>query len=163
MRTIKTSILVILIFLLPGMNACKTQKQETENLTDFNRLKWINNFWQGEQGDAKITENWNEKNPWLMEGISYTTDKTGNRVFSQNMLIEQIENKIYFVIILPGNQRQKFELDSISDTSAVFKNEEDTYPLTIKYMHTSKNSMIVLLQGENEGKMMNTELKYAKQ
>jgi len=162
MKILKISLLALLVLFLTGIIACQNQQQKTEDLSNFNRLSWLENVWRGKQGEAKIYESWHKKNFWLMEGISYTTDETGKRVFSQDMRIEQDNNHIYYIIKLPGNNRQTFDLVSITDTSVVFKNEDNQYPQTIKYRHPANDSLVVLLKGKNEGNEMNTKLNYEK-
>jgi hypothetical protein len=54
------------------------------------------------------------------------------------------------------------KLTSVSDSLAVFENEDEGYPQTITYRHTAEDSMTVTLEGENEGTSMTTKLSYAR-
>ncbi len=157
---INTILIAMLLFII--VSGCDTQEQKTEDMGRFNKLGWVENIWRGKQGDAKLYESWHKKNFRLIEGISYTTDEHGRRVYSQDMRIEQNNNQVYYVITLPGDQQQTLKLTDVTDSSAVFKNLEDGYPGKITYMHTEDDSMIVILEGANEGTSMNTRLSYEK-
>ena len=161
MKIIRINIIATLIF-CAIIIGCDTQEQKTEDLGSFNKLSWMQNIWRGKQGDAKLYESWHKKNFRLMEGISYTTDVNGKRVFSQDMRIEQNNNQVYYVIKLPGDQQVALKLTSVSDSLAVFENEDEGYPQTITYSHTAEDSMTVTLEGENEGTSMTTKLSYAR-
>ena len=161
MKALKSYILLIVLFLFIA-SGCDTQEQKTEDLGRFNKLSWIENIWHGKQGDAKLYESWHKKNFRLMEGISYTTDEKGRRVYSQDMRLEQSNNEIYYTIKLQNNQEQTLKLTNVTDSSAVFNNPDEGYPAKITYRHTAKDSMIVNLEGENEGSSMNTKLSYEK-
>ncbi len=162
MKIIRISIIVVFIIFSAIITGCDTQEQKTEDLGRFNKLSWMENIWRGKQGDAKLYESWHKKNFRLMEGISYTTDINGKRVFSQDMRIEQNNNQVYYIIKLPGDQQQTLKLTSVSDSSAVFENEDEGYPQTITYKHTADDSMTVSLEGENEGTAMKTKLDYVR-
>lgn len=151
--------LVLISAIIAG---CGNQGQKTEDLGRFNKLKWMETIWRGNQGDAKLYESWHKKNFRLMDGISYTTDENGKRVYSQEMRIEQNNNQIYFIIKLPGNQQETLKLASVNDTSAVFKNQDAGYPQTLIYRHPKDDSMVVYLAGINEGIKMKTRLQYEK-
>jgi hypothetical protein len=162
MKLLKLNMIMTIMFLFTILSGCEVQEQKTEDLGRFNKLSWMDNIWRGKQSDAKIYESWHKKNFRLMEGISYTTDKNGQRVYSQNMRIEQNNNQIYYIIRLPGDQQQTLKLTDVTDSSAVFKNQGDGYPEKITYRHPADDSLIVLLNGENDGTSMNTKLRYEK-
>ncbi len=162
MKVLKINILLIILLLIAIVSGCDSQEQKTEDLGRFNKLLWMENIWRGKQGDAKLYESWHKKNFRLIEGISYTTDENGRRVYSQDMRIEQNNNQVYYIIKLSGNQQLTLKLTEVTDSLAVFKNQEEGYPADITYKHTADDSMIVLLEGENEGTSMNTRLSYEK-
>ncbi len=163
MKISKISLGFTVLLLLLIAAGCGSQEQKTEDLGSFNKLSWMDNIWRGKQSDAKIYESWHKTNFHLMEGISYTTDKNGERVYSQNMRIEQEDNQIYYIIRLPGDQQQTLKLTNITDTSAVFKNQDKGYPAEITYSHPAEDSLIVLLSGKDDvGTPMSTKLSYKK-
>ena len=163
MRLIKLNILTGLIILFAVFAGCDTQEQKTEDMTKFNKLSWMENVWKGTQGDAKLYESWHKKNFRILEGISYTSDENGRRVYSQDMRLEQNNNQIFFTIKLPGNQLKTFDLVSVTDSCAVFENEDNNgYPETITYQRKSDGRMTVSLEGENAGTEMDTKLNYEK-
>ena len=162
MKAFKINIILLIISVISLISGCDTQEQKTEDLGRFNKLSWIENIWRGKQGEAKLYESWHKKNFRLMEGISYTTDENGRRVYSQDMRIEQNNNQVFYIIKLTDDQQQTLKLIEVTDTSAVFENQDEGYPQKITYRHPSDNYMIVSLEGENEGTSMNTKLSYEK-
>ncbi len=162
MKTLKSNIILIVLILVMIFSGCDTQEQKTEDMGNFNKLGWMENIWRGKQGDAKLYESWHKKNFRLMEGISYTTDQNSRRVYSQDMRIEQNNNQVYYTIKLNGNQQQTLKLTSVTDTSAVFENQDEGFPSKVIYRHPDGDSMIVTLEGENEGTSMDTKLSYEK-
>ncbi len=162
MNVLKINIVLTILFLLIMVSGCDTQEQKTEDLGRFNKLSWMEGIWRGKQGDAKLYESWHKKNFRLMEGISYTTDENGRRVYSQDMRIEQNNNQVYYTIKLSEDQQQTLKLTEVTDTSAVFENEGEGYPAKITYRHPAEDAMAVSLEGENEGTSMNTKLSYKK-
>ncbi len=161
MYFIKIKILLFAIFLCILFIGCGTQEQKTEDLGRFNKLSWMENVWRGKQGDASLYESWHKKNFRIMEGITYTTDENGKRVFTQNMRIAQSNNQVYY-LIRPDNNPETFKLTSVTDSSAVFENMTKGYPHTITYNQVSDDSMLVSLEGENEGKLMKSILLFEK-
>lgn len=157
---IKIILSLILTSLL--VTGCSNRKQKTEDMIKFKKLKWMENIWRGVQGDAKLYESWHKKNFRIMDGISYTTDENGRRVYSQNMRIEQNNNQIYYIVKLPGDQQLTLKLTSVTDSSAIFINQNMGYPQKITYLHTANDSMVVSLAGVNEGSLMRTRLNYEK-
>ncbi len=162
MKIIRINIMAAILIFCAIIIGCDTQEQKTEDLGRFNKLSWMENIWRGKQGDAKLYESWHKKNFRLIEGISYTTDANGKRVFSQDMRIEQNNNQVYYIIKLAGDQQQTLKLTSVSDSLAVFENEGDGYPQKITYRQTADDSMTVSLEGENEGTSMTTKLSYTR-
>ncbi len=162
MKALKINIILLFLSMLIIISGCDTQEQKTEDLGRFNKLSWMENIWRGKQGDARLYESWHKKNFRLMEGISYTTDENGRRVYSQDMRIEQNDNQVFYTIKLPGDQQQTLKLTNVSDTSAVFENQDEGYPAKITYRHPAGDSMVVSLEGENEGTSMDTKLSYEK-
>ena len=162
MEMFKLGISLTIVLVLVLVAGCDTRGQRTENLENLKKLNWMENIWRGKQGNAEIYESWHKVNFGLIDGISYTTDQDGNRVYSQDMRIEQNDNNIYYIIELPGDQEQTLMLTAVTDTSATFKNTETGYPQTIKYKHPADDSMTVYLEGTNEGTVMNTKLSYEK-
>lgn len=155
--------IILALFLISLLIAgCGNQNQKTEDLAKFKKLNWMENIWRGRQGEAKLYESWHKKNFRLMDGISYTTDENGRRVYSQDMRIEQNNNQIYYIIKLPGDQQLTLKLSSVTDSSAIFVNQEAGYPRKITYLHTANDSMVVSLAGVNEGSLMRTSLNYEK-
>lgn len=162
MKTFKLGISITIVMVVVLITGCNTHGQKTGNLENINKLSWMENIWRGKQGDAKIYESWHKVNFNLIDGISYTTDHDGNRIFSQDMRIEQNDNHIYYIIKLPGDQQRRLILTAVTDTSATFENTETGYPQTIVYKHPADDSMTVYLEGTNEGTAMNTKLSYEK-
>jgi hypothetical protein len=162
MKLIRINIMAGLVFLSAIVTGCGTHEQKTEDLVKFNKLKWMQNIWRGNQGNAKLYESWHKKNFRLMDGISYTTDKNGRRVYSQEMRIEQNNNQIYYILKLPGNEQETLKLTSVNNKSVVFKNQDAGYPQTIVYKHPEADSMVVYLAGVSEGTKMKTRFQYQK-
>lgn len=142
---------------------CNDSEVAEEDMTEFNKLEWLQGVWEGTQGDARIYESWRRKNFRIMEGISYTT-VDNKRVYSQDMRIEQSNNKIQYIITeVTGEEKEvRLTLSTIDETSAEFINAEEGYPGKIIYSQTQNNRMNVSLLGPEGDEKDKTEFNYRK-
>jgi Domain of unknown function (DUF6265) len=161
-EVIRKYIFILFVIILFIFSGCNNQKQKTEDLSKFNKLSWIENVWKGKQGNANLYESWHKINFRMFEGISYTTNETGNRIFSQNMKIEQDDNRIFYIMKLQEKQQKTFKLISVTNSTAVFENEDYGFPHIINYKLKANDAMSITLSGENEGAQMTTTLNYFK-
>lgn len=151
-------IITAVFFVFTG---CEKKEMKTENTTDFDKLNWMMGVWEGKQGDASLYESWTKQNYRTIEGISFTTqDKV--RIYSQNMHLEQSNNKI-FLLITPKENKEvtTLNLETISDSLAEFINQDSTgYPKKIIYTMIASKRMEVKVDGETPE--TSTILKYRK-
>ena len=125
---------------------CDSNEIKEEDTSNFKKLSWLKGQWEGEQNDAEIHESWNGVNFRIMEGTSYTI-QDGIRVYSQGMRLEQSNNKIFLILTFrDNNDSYTYDLKEISDSKAVFENNEEGFPKTIVY-EKGNESMHVSLKG----------------
>lgn len=153
-------LLITFIFLLL-ITACSETEVKEEDLTEFKKFEWMLGIWEGKQGEAETYESWRRKNFRILEGISYTTIDN-QRVYSQDMRIEQSNNKIYYIIQKSTytDKEIKLELTEVSDSTVQFTNSEVGFPEKIIYSRLKNKRMNVTLSGEEEDENNRTEFNY---
>jgi hypothetical protein len=150
--------LLLFLFMLTGCSDEPGLKEE--DMTDFNRLTWIKGIWEGRQGDAYIYESWRSKSFRTLEGISYTTINN-QRVYSQNMRIEQSSNKITLNIrIDEGETETVLDMTEIDDNRVVFNISSGSYPEQVIYTRESDGNMVVQISGDQVTDTGSQEFRY---
>jgi hypothetical protein len=157
----KKTIFISLIGVILFFTACENQEPKTEDTTNFNKMSWLLEVWEGKQGDADIYESWVRKSFRIMEGIS-TTKQAGTTLFSQSMRIEQNNNVIKMIVTTTDtNDQNTLELESIDDSTIIFKNIQNSYPAKITYIKMGDDQLKVIYSGAGATEPV-TELAYTK-
>jgi hypothetical protein len=102
--------------------------------TDMKKLEWIIDRWVSAGAESNSYEHWEKISDELFTGGSETV-KNGDTIFSEKLQIVKEGNEIYYVADVSHNPAPvKFKLISLSDTEAVFENQEHDFPQKITYM-----------------------------
>lgn len=132
-----------------------TNMAESQEKSPMQKLLWIVDNWVSAEGDeSRSFEEWKITNENLYEGSSKTI-KNGEVTFSEVLKLENTPEGIYYVADVPHNPAPvRFLLTSVTDTSAVFENQEHDFPKRITYQQENGNLHAFI---EGPGKDGNTK------
>jgi hypothetical protein len=105
------------------------------NLTNdnLNKLSWVLDTWVREGEDGKSYERWNKASDSLYEGGSETI-KNGDTVFNEKLKLQKIGDEVFYIADVKHNPAPVyFKMVNITDTEAVFENQEHDFPKKITY------------------------------
>ena len=136
---------------------------ESQEKTPMQKLLWIVDSWVSPDGsDSRSYEEWKVTGDNLYEGSSKTI-KNGEVTFSEILKIENTPEGIYYVADVPHNPAPvKFQLTSVSDSSAVFENPEHDFPKKITYLLEEGNLHAFIEGPGKDGKMKKIDFYFNK-
>ncbi len=131
-------------------------------------LKWMSGDWKGQIFGGPIRERWHEPAGEVMLGTS-TMGLTRERAMYELMVIEEKDGAPtmflrHFRQYLATNETapMEFRLTSLSKKKAVFESEDKSHTFSrIVYERTSKEELMVRLEGERDGKPTSIESRMA--
>ncbi|HWA06910.1 MAG TPA: DUF6265 family protein [Ignavibacteria bacterium] len=140
-----------------------TTMAESQEKTPMQKLLWIVDSWVSPDGsDSRSYEEWKVTGDNLYEGSSKTI-KNGEVIFSEILKIENTPEGIYYVADVPHNPAPvKFQLTSVSDSSAVFENPEHDFPKKITYLLEEGNLHAFIEGPGKDGKMKKIDFYFNK-
>ncbi len=140
-----------------------TTMAESQEKTPMQKLLWIVDSWVSPDGsDSRSYEEWKVTGDNLYEGSSKTI-KNGEVTFREILKIENTPEGIYYVADVPHNPAPvKFQLTSVSDSSAVFENPEHDFPKKITYLLEEGNLHAFIEGPGKDGKMKKIDFYFNK-
>jgi hypothetical protein len=144
-----------LIFLLLIFAGCS---QKASRVKQFS---WLVGTWVSIKDDTKTTETW-MKSENDLTGENFVVVGT-DTVFSESISITQEEDTVIYTTMVKGStEGTDFKLIKGSNKEAVFENIFHDFPQKLIYRKIGKDSLYARIEGENEGKLVNEELFFAR-
>lgn len=113
------------------------------------RLAWLAGNWRMEKGGRVIDEQWMAPAGGVMLGMARTVAK-GKVVEHEFLQIREGPGGDLFYVAQPSGQREAaFQLKSLTDSEAVFENQQHDFPQKITY--TLKPDGLLLAAREGPG------------
>lgn len=122
-----------------------------ENINNFNRLE---GNWEDKNVEGKFVENWKLINDTLISGSSYMI-QSNDTIFSEKIKLVSRGGKIYYIPAVSDQNDGKgieFCLLSRKSNKWVFENKKHDFPTRIMYEFKGKDSLIVNVDGKENGK-----------
>lgn len=113
-------------------------------------------------GEANFHEEWKIINDSLFEGRGYVLEKP-DTLFSEKLKIKTDRERIYYCVEMTTGRIAEFKLTEESPDKLVFEMPENNFPSKIIYNKKPDNQLLVVLQGNENGKEIKEELLFSKQ
>jgi len=124
-------------------------------------LAWMSGQWSGRTGNAASEEHWMAPAGGAMLGVSRVV--SGDRMaFFEYMRIETRPDGIYYVAQPGGKPPTSFKLVRSGPALAVFENPAHDHPKVITYRLDGRNSMVAIIEGDENGKHRRQEFRFVR-
>ncbi|MGE0637556.1 MAG: DUF6265 family protein [Bacteroidia bacterium] len=141
------SILILLFPLL--IFSCKQPSKQ--------QFGWIEGKWVQSNGEANFHEEWTRVNDSLLIGKGFVVDGTDSLFSEKLSLLTSGEQTVYRVEMTTGRIAD-FKLTENTADKLVFELPENDFPSKISYTKKSETELVVLLEGNENGKEIKDEL-----
>lgn len=129
---------------------------------DIEKLAWLAGCWQGQLGEAKVTEVWLPLAGGTMLGVSRTVRQGKTVDFEFMQLRHQSDGTLAFIPQPGGRPPTVFRLARLADGEAVFENPEHEFPQQIVYARQGEDRLLAWIEGVRNGVARKIEFAYAR-
>ncbi|MBI4929469.1 MAG: hypothetical protein HY841_01815 [Bacteroidetes bacterium] len=150
MNKLIQGLLLILLFF-----SCHPDK----SLDDF---KWFIGNWKGTMQEMEVHETWIKENEKSFSGDGFVlSDK--DTLFHESTKLKLQGNDIVYIATVPGNPAPvSYKLTSQKKNKAIFENPAHDFPKIITYYLISPDSLIAVVEGDEDGKHRKEEFHFKK-
>ncbi len=149
----KAKTILILLFPLLVFSCKQPSKQQ---------FSWLEEKWVQSNGEANFHEEWTRLNDTLLIGKGFIVKGTDSLFSEKLSLVTTGEQTIYRVEMLTGRIAD-FKLTENTADKLVFEMPENDFPSKISYTKKSETELVVLLEGNENGKEIKDELLFVRQ
>ncbi len=127
-----------------------------------NKFAWLEGKWVQTNGEANFHEEWTRVNDTLLNGNGFVVD--GNdTLFSEKLTLKVDHEAADYIVEMETGRVAVFKLTEETENEFVFEMPENDFPSKITYSQKSDNELLVVLEGEENGKEIRDELFFTKQ
>jgi Domain of unknown function (DUF6265) len=128
------------------LSSCSSDEEKLKELS------WLIGTWEGvDANELTFVEVW-EKSGKAYVGKGATITPEGDTLFKETLKIEMVEGTPYYVATVPQNPGPVlFKMVEADDTHASFENIDHDFPQHISYTLETKNTVLVRLEGIENG------------
>jgi hypothetical protein len=151
----KKAILILVIALT--FSSCIKSKEASEIVV----ADWLLGKWENKSDDGNLLEIWTKANDSIYIGESYCIKEKDTLHFEKIQLKQKGED-LFYIPTVKGQNNDKPVTFIFKDTigkQLVFENPKHDYPQKIIYSQISKDRMIILISGIQQGKV--SSIKYS--
>ncbi len=147
--------IIPLLFLISLFFSCKSEK----TLNDF---KWFLGKWKGTMQGMDVRETWTMENETSFNGDGFVMSDM-DTIFHESTKLQVQNGNIFYIANVPGNPAPvSFKLTFYENHKAIFENPEHDFPKKIIYTHVLPDSLIAVVEGEENGQYRKEELYFKK-
>lgn len=130
----------------------------------MDQLKWMSGTWEGiDENELVFVEVWQKGSGNWYDGKGATLTPDGDTLFKEVLKIELVEGVPYYVATVPENPGPVlFKMVEADETHCVFENTDHDFPQRIEYTLETKSTMLVKLEGVENGKPKTESLSFEK-
>ncbi|KAB1155687.1 DUF6265 family protein [Flavobacterium luteum] len=140
---------LILLFLLTVLSCKKADK--ANKLNQANKLIGT---WENNSDKGNLVEIWKKENDTVYTGQSYFI-KSKDTLHFETIQMKQIGDTVIYCSNVKGQNNDlalDFKLVSENNNQLVFENPKNDYPKKIIYKYITKDSLVVIISGIQQGK-----------
>ena len=140
----------LILLLLLTILSCK--KGEKTNL--LNEIDWLIGTWENNSDKGNLLEIWKKENDSVYSGQSFYI-KAKDTLHFESIQLKQISDSLLYSSSVKGQDNDlalDFRLTSKTQNQFVFENPKNDYPKKIVYKLISKDSLVAIISGIQQGK-----------
>ena len=140
----------LILLLLLTILSCK--KGEKTNL--LNEIDWLIGTWENNSDKGNLLEIWKKENDSVYSGQSFYI-KAKDTLHFESIQLKQICDSLLYSSSVKGQDNDlalDFRLTSKTQNQFVFENPKNDYPKKIVYKLISKDSLVAIISGIQQGK-----------
>ena len=140
----------LILLLLLTILSCK--KGEKTNL--LNEIDWLIGTWENNSDKGNLLEIWKKENDSVYSGQSFYI-KAKDTLHFESIQLKQISDSLLYSSSVKGQDNDlalDFKLTSKTQNQFVFENPKNDYPKKIVYKLITKDSLVAIISGIQQGK-----------
>lgn len=140
----------LILLLLLTILSCK--KGEKTNL--LNEIDWLIGAWENNSDKGNLLEIWKKENDSVYSGQSFYI-KAKDTLHFETIQLKQISDSLLYSSSVKGQDNDlalDFKLTSKTQNQFVFENPKNDYPKKIVYKLITKDSLVAIISGIQQGK-----------
>ena len=140
----------LILLLLLTILSCK--KGEKTNL--LNEIDWLIGTWENNSDKGNLLEIWKKENDSVYSGQSFYI-KAKDTLHFETIQLKQISDSLLYSSSVKGQDNDlalDFKLTSKTQNQFVFENPKNDYPKKIVYKLITKDSLVAIISGIQQGK-----------
>lgn len=124
-------------------------------------VAWMEGRWQGPSGPGTVDEHWSHAAGDSMLGMSRFISK-GRTAFFEYLRMEARPDGLYYIAHPKARPGVEFKLVRCSEREVLFENPANDHPKRILYRRESADRMTARLEGDEGGKPVAQDFRYAR-
>lgn len=140
----------LILLLLLTILSCK--KGEKTNI--LNEIDWLIGTWENNSDKGNLLEIWKKENDSVYSGQSFYI-KAKDTLHFESIQLKQISDSLVYSSSVKGQDNDlalDFRLTSKTQNQFVFENPKNDYPKKIVYKLITKDSLVAIISGIQQGK-----------
>ena len=121
----------------------------------MSKLAWIAGCWKGGDKTQK-EEQWTKLAGRTMFGVGRTI-RDGNTMTYDFLQIREKGPEVLYIALPDGGAPVTFKLEKLTDSEAIFENDEHEFPKRIRYQKQTDGSLLVAVEGEDHDRQKRVE------
>lgn len=115
-----------------------------------NQFSWLTGNWQMQKKSGLLTESWKQRNDSTLDGESYLTKTTGEKMLLERILFVRREGQYFYIPTTTNQNNQQpvsFTVTSYSNSGFTAENPAHDFPKRIIYTLINKDSLQAIIDG----------------
>lgn len=142
--------IVALIVIVSTCFSC--QKEQSAN--KLKAMDWLIGSWENKSEFGEMQEHWEKVNDSVYKGSSYFI-KGKDTLHQEGIALVQKGELVLYIPTVKGQNNDKpvtFQMTKDSVKQFVFENPKHDYPQKIVYHQITKDSLVAVISGQQQGK-----------
>ena len=146
---------IYILVLILTLASCQKSKEVSKIVGN----DWLLGKWENKSDEGNLLEIWKKANDSLFIGESYFI-KEKDTLHSEKIELKQKGENLFYISTIKGQNNDKpitFKHNIEIEKQLVFENPNNDYPKKIIYSQISKDRVIILISGIQQGKPSSTK------
>ena len=146
---------IYILILILTLASCQKSKEVSKIVGN----DWLLGKWENKSDEGNLLEIWKKANDSLFIGESYFI-KEKDTLHSEKIELKQKGENLFYISTIKGQNNDKpitFKHNIEIEKQLVFENPNNDYPKKIIYSQISKDRVIILISGIQQGKPSSTK------
>lgn len=137
---------------LVALSALLTSCALSHAAESLSRVAWLQGCWAVEGAESGSGEQWSSPVGGAMVGAGRTV-RGGKMIEHEYLQLREIDGKLSYVVLIPGQPQVAFTLRSGGSDEIVFENQGHDFPQRIIYQKADQQRLHARIEGLVKGKL----------